>query len=78
MAESIIYMEKPAIARVFTQNQPQIPPNPNCTYEVQLGLGRIEVEDFILERARGIEPPSPAWEAGVLPLNHARSNLRLI
>src|SRR4029453_14206343 len=25
-----------------------------------------------MERARGIEPPSRAWEAHVLPLNHAR------
>lgn len=25
-----------------------------------------------MERARGIEPPRPAWEAGVLPLNYAR------
>lgn len=23
-------------------------------------------------RAGGIEPPSPAWKAGVLPLNYAR------
>tara|TARA_B100000029_G_scaffold510244_2_gene601279 strand:- start:5767 stop:5985 length:219 start_codon:yes stop_codon:yes gene_type:complete len=25
-----------------------------------------------LERVRGIEPPSSAWEAEVLPLNYAR------
>lgn len=25
-----------------------------------------------LERVRGIEPPYPAWEAGVLPLNYTR------
>ncbi len=25
-----------------------------------------------MERARGIEPPSKAWEAFVLPLNYAR------
>ena len=24
-----------------------------------------------MEQARGIEPPFPAWEAGVLPMNHA-------
>ena len=31
------------------------------------------VEDpNILERATGIEPAYPAWEAGVLPLNYAR------
>jgi hypothetical protein len=24
------------------------------------------------ERVRGIEPPCPAWEAGVLPLNYTR------
>lgn len=27
---------------------------------------------LFLERMRGIEPPLPAWEAGVLPLNHIR------
>jgi hypothetical protein len=26
-----------------------------------------------LERAMGIEPTSAAWEAAILPLNHARS-----
>ena len=26
----------------------------------------------VLERATGIEPALPAWEAGVLPLNYAR------
>ncbi len=26
-----------------------------------------------MERARGIEPPSKAWEAFVLPLNYARA-----
>jgi hypothetical protein len=25
-----------------------------------------------LERMRGIEPPSQAWEAGVLPMNYIR------
>ena len=25
-----------------------------------------------MERARGIEPPSLAWEADVLPMNYAR------
>lgn len=28
-------------------------------------------------RAGGIEPPSPAWKAGVLPLNYAREGPRL-
>ena len=28
-----------------------------------------------LERAMGIEPTSAAWEAAILPLNHARSGL---
>ena len=28
-----------------------------------------------LERVRGIEPPSQAWEAYVLPLNHTRETL---
>ena len=26
-----------------------------------------------MERAKGIEPSTPAWEAGVLPLNYARN-----
>lgn len=25
-----------------------------------------------LERAKGVEPISPAWKAGVLPLNYTR------
>ncbi len=29
-----------------------------------------------LERAMGIEPTLPAWEAGVLPLNYARKRIR--
>lgn len=33
---------------------------------------RVRFPSFLLERMRGIEPPSPAWEAGVLPLNHIR------
>ena len=28
-----------------------------------------------MERAMGIEPTSAAWEAAILPLNHARSGL---
>lgn len=28
----------------------------------------------ISKRARGIEPPSQAWEARILPLNHARKS----
>ena len=28
---------------------------------------------FLLERAKGIEPSTPAWEAEVLPLNYART-----
>ncbi len=27
---------------------------------------------WVFERVRGIEPPYPAWEAGVLPLNYTR------
>ena len=30
-----------------------------------------------MERASGIEPPLLAWEASVLPLNHARGPWRL-
>ena len=30
--------------------------------------------DAVLERAMGIEPTRPAWEAGVLPLNYARTS----
>ena len=29
-----------------------------------------------LERAMGIEPTSQAWEAHILPLNHARRTVR--
>src|SRR5436190_3949783 len=31
-----------------------------------------------LERVKGIEPSSQAWEAHVLPLNHTRETLRII
>ena len=32
----------------------------------------LTVPDFNMERARGIEPPSKAWEAFILPMNYAR------
>ena len=32
-----------------------------------------DVPTHHVERMRGIEPPSQAWEACVLPLNHIRS-----
>ena len=28
-----------------------------------------------MERNAGVEPTSPAWQAGILPLNEPRSNL---
>jgi hypothetical protein len=31
----------------------------------------------VLERAKGIEPSYAAWEAAVLPLNYARTVLRI-
>ncbi len=31
-----------------------------------------------MERVKGIEPSSQAWEAHVLPLNHTRKTLRSI
>ncbi len=31
-------------------------------------------EAFTLERLRGIEPLSPPWQGGILPLNHSRSS----
>ena len=40
-------------------------------------LAKFWGADRELERARGIEPPSKAWEAFVLPLNYARSYLAL-
>ena len=30
---------------------------------------------LIMERVKGIEPSSQAWEAHILPLNHTRKNL---
>ncbi|GEM_PF-3166769 len=32
----------------------------------------LETLDLRMERAKGIEPSYPAWEAGILPLNYAR------
>ncbi len=32
----------------------------------------VESLDITMERARGIEPPSLAWEADILPMNYAR------
>ena len=37
------------------------------TYNVQKPL-----DDYEMVRAPGIEPGTPAWKAGVLPLNYAR------
>ena len=35
--------------------------------------GRKAIESSgVMERAMGIEPTSAAWEAAILPLNHAR------
>ena len=34
--------------------------------------------EFFLERARGVEPPSKAWEAFILPMNYARAQLTII
>jgi hypothetical protein len=31
-----------------------------------------------MERVRGIEPPLPAWKAGVLPLNYTRIDLSVV
>jgi hypothetical protein len=33
----------------------------------------MPVFHIYLERMTGIEPASPAWEAGILPLNHIRA-----
>ena len=30
-----------------------------------------------LEREKGIEPSSPAWKAGVLPLNYSRIRIKM-
>lgn len=34
--------------------------------------------EFRMERAMGIEPTSLAWEAGILPMNYARTSLTYI
>ncbi len=38
----------------------------NCTLRL--------TQQWIVERAKGIEPSSSAWEAEVLPLNYARKS----
>jgi hypothetical protein len=41
---------------------------------VLLSYGRSKSLDGLgKERVRGIEPPSPAWKAGALPLSYTRS-----
>ena len=37
-----------------------------------IGLMYLSYCFYRFERVRGIEPPYPAWEAGVLPLNYTR------
>ena len=41
-----------------------------CFYIIMVGDVLLFVKKR--KRARGIEPPYPAWEAGVLPMNYAR------
>ena len=45
-----------------------------CEYREEIinFLFWLEILDFKVERAKGIEPSYPAWEAGILPLNYAR------
>ena len=48
-------------------------PRPRWKSEPRRGEGTSTFRARAVERARGIEPPSQAWEACVLPLNHARA-----
>ena len=38
----------------------------------------LEALSFLMERASGIEPPSKAWEAFILPMNYARIDLIIL
>ena len=51
--------------------------SPNWSQEADFGVRRTAsaLLSELLERAMGIEPTSAAWEAAILPLNHARSGL---
>src|ERR687897_3935459 len=40
-----------------------------------MGAGRFRKNR---ERVRGIEPPSPAWKAGALPLSYTRKALKVV
>ena len=45
----------------------------------RLGYKKAHRTDALfLEQATGIEPAAPAWEAGVLPLNYARTTCMII
>jgi hypothetical protein len=41
-------------------------------------LPPIAARQEVRERVRGIEPPSPAWKAGALPLSYTRTALELV
>jgi hypothetical protein len=44
----------------------------------RLSLPPIAARREVRERVRGIEPPSPAWKAGALPLSYTRTALGLV
>ena len=44
----------------------------DISFNQYLLINSVSINNLILERASGIEPPPLAWEANVLPLNYAR------
>ncbi len=44
--------------------------------EAEISFARTHHLTALLERVKGIEPSSQAWEAHILPLNHTRNSKR--
>lgn len=38
--------------------------------DIEKRLEAVTVSGLSIQQIRGIEPPSPAWEAGILPMNY--------
>ena len=46
--------------------------NPHTLFIIDVAVFAVQYVMSLLERVKGIEPSSKAWEAFVLPLNYTR------